>query len=132
VPSGTPVRSAISRAGRSPQNGLALELRQARYRRPQSCGAVASLGPLVRSLDVRRVRLHGLRQAIRRASRGAVGPGYVERTAAGHEREVAAQLAAALVEAVGVEPEPEEDVLDDVLGLRRITEHSVGVRVDAA
>ena len=56
----------------------------------------------------------------------------VKRTAAGHQPQVAAQLAAGGVEALGPAPQPQEDVLDDVLGLRGTPEDPVRSGEDAA
>jgi hypothetical protein len=90
------------------------------------------LRTLVRPLDARGVGLDGGHEPVARPRRGLLGARDVERAAAGHQGEVAAEVATALVEAVGVQPEAEEDVLNDVLAPRRVAKDAVGVRVHPA
>ena len=56
----------------------------------------------------------------------------VDRAAAGHQPQVAADLAAAGVELLRVAPDAQEHVLHHVLGGCRAAQHAVGGRVDAA
>ena len=77
------------------------------------------------------LRRHEL-QAVGGAARGLALAPQVERARAGHEAQVGPELPAPGVERLGAAPEPQEHVLHDVLGLRRVAEDPQGGGVDGA
>ena len=134
VPSGTPDAPRDLVGGQAAPVGeherLALGLGQRAERLAHRRGARSRARPS-RPGGPRRAAPRWATTSLRRSRRAAGGLALapeVQRAAAGHEAQVAAELAAARVELLRVAPDAQEDVLRDVLGLGGVCRGSAARR----